>query len=164
MDGGRKLVHWLSDELHKILEWPAGPRPASVNLNFGCLTLREPSQSNSPEPSKIFRCHVFFWWETITWAFPIGRMSLDALNLLPFRLARGDFRVYLSSIYRWHRLFLSTVKLSENRLKPGQFSPLFWRNFWTDFPENDCVSFKYPWNASFQNSPKVRNIFPYPVG
>ena len=114
----------LSLSLKELLEWSAGPRPASAfsrNVTC-CLTLREPSQSNSPEPSNIFRCHVFFWWETITWAFPIGRMSLDALNLLPFRLAWGqvhDLSIYLS-IYRWHHLFLSTVKLSENRLKPGQ--------------------------------------------
>ena len=32
----------------------------------------------------------------MSWAFPIGRMSLDALSISLFRLARCDFRV----IYR----------------------------------------------------------------
>ena len=54
-------------------------------------------------------------------------MSLDALNLLPFRLAWlfSCLSIIVIIVYRWHRLFHSTVKLSENRPKAGINGSIF---------------------------------------
>ena len=63
-------------ENKKILDCPAGAWPASA-----CPTLHEPPQSKTPESSKIVVSPLSTWWETIKWAFPIGRMSPNLLNL-----------------------------------------------------------------------------------
>ena len=65
---------------------------------------------------------LFLWWETITcqWAFPIGRMSPNPLNLLPFRSARTDFHDRISFI-NYHHLSL-TASFNPDRealRKPG---------------------------------------------
>ena len=53
-------------------------------------------------------------------AIPIGRMSLDALNLSLFRLAHPDFRDIIYYYIIDDILDFPDRVSSENRLKPGQ--------------------------------------------
>ena len=121
--------------LLKILELPAGAseRPEWARdrrvtaLVFGeqtwDLSWTHPCgspQSNSSHLLRIVTCHVFFQWQTSSWAVLICGMSPNTLDRQPFHFSRGQKTTMTMTMTKRTCWISTCCVLSEIRSSPGK--------------------------------------------
>ena len=152
-----------------VLELPAGAGRAEDRKEFEigewlCWSLENRSenlsgthpcgqpQSNSSHLLRIVMQHVFFQWQTSSWAVLICGMSPNTLDRQPFHFSRGQTMTTMTTNghveFRHSRFFLNVSEVG-SQLSPTQMELVFWFR-----------GFKSLWNRA-QSKARIIPHLPY---